>query len=275
MKIAILGHGVFGGAIDAHLKRLGHQIEIDTCSNSELIFVCVPSFAVVSVLKNNKENIKNQKIIICSKGFSDDGKLLSDALKEEFSGNEIFFLYGPTIAEEIKDEVLSGIVLAGGEGKEYIKKAIESKNLIVELTDDIIGVQVGAAMKNVITIFVGILEGSGYGQNTQAYIFTKGIIETQKFGVALGAEPCTFIGLTCLGDLTLRSRNRLLGIGIGKGRKLEDIITEMKYTQEGITTIKNSKIISKSIGMELPFVNTLYSIIYDGLSIEEGIRKII
>ena len=275
MKISIFGHGVFGSAVTVHLSRLGHEIEVDTINDSSFIFVCVPSFAVVSVLKNNKENIKDQKIIICSKGFSDDGRLLSDALKDEFPNQHFFFLYGPTIAEEIKQGVLSGIVLAGGEGKEEVKKVIESRDLIVELTEDIIGVQVGASMKNVITIFVGILEGAGYGQNTQAYVFTKGIRETQKFGVALGADPCTFMGLTCLGDLTLRSRNRLLGIGIGRGQKLEDIIAEMKYTQEGIATIKNSKIISKNIGIELPFVNTLYSIIYDGLSVEEGIRNII
>jgi glycerol-3-phosphate dehydrogenase (NAD(P)+) len=275
MKITILGHGVFGSAVAVHLSNLGHEIEVDKINYSKLVFVCVPSFAVVSVLKNNKESIKDQKIIICSKGFSDDGRLLSDALKEEFPNNGIFFMYGPTIAEELKNGMISGIVLAGGNGKEEIKKAIESENLIVETTDDIVGVQVGASMKNVITIFVGIAEGAGYGQNTQAYIFTKGLRETQKLGVALGADPFTFIGLSCLGDLTLRSRNRLLGVGIGKGRKLEDIIAEMKYTQEGIATIKNSKIISKRIGLPLPFVDTLYSIIYENLSVEEGIRNII
>ncbi len=275
MKITILGHGVFGSAISTHLTRLGHEIEIDVITDSRLVFVCVPSFAVVSVLENNKESIKDQKIIICSKGFNDDGRLLSDALKEEFLEKNIFFLYGPTIADEIKRGLISGIVLAGGEGKKEIKKQIESENLIVELTDDVVGVQVGAALKNVITIFVGIAEGAGYGQNTQAYIFTKGIQETQKLGVALGAKSETFIGLSCLGDLTLRSRNRLLGIGIGQGRRLEDIVAEMKYTQEGIATIKNSKIISKRIGLPLLFVDTLYLIIYEGLSIEEGIRKII
>lgn len=275
MKITILGHGIFGSAIATHLSRLGHEIEIDKIDDSKLIFVCVPSFAVLSVLKSNKDDIKDQKIIICSKGFNDDGRLLSDAIKEELPDKKIFFLYGPTIAEEVRQGILSGIVLAGGDGKEEIKKVIESDTLIIELTDDIVGVQVGAAMKNVITIFVGILEGAGCGQNTQAYVFTKGLKEIQRLGVALGADPCTFIGLTCLGDLTLRSRNRLLGVGLGKGRKLEDIVAEMKYTQEGIATIKNSKIISKNIGVELPFVDTLYSIIYEDLSIEEGIRNII
>ena len=142
MKIAILGHGVFGEAMDTYLSRIGHSIEIDKISESELVFVCVPSFAVVSTLLKFKKSIKDQKIIICSKGFSEDGKLLSDALGIDFLSKNIFFFYGPTIADEIKRGILSGVVVAGGDGKEEIKKIIESDSLIVELTDDIIGVQV-------------------------------------------------------------------------------------------------------------------------------------
>lgn len=274
MKISILGHGVFGEAITAHLSRLNHDVYIDKIQDSEIIFVCVPSFAVLSVLSGYGDEIKDQKIIICSKGFSSDGRMLSQALSDHFSSRNIFFFYGPTIAEEIKSDVFSGVVLAGGDGKEDIKKQIESKNLIVELTDDIVGVQVGAAMKNVVTIFVGIAEGAGYGQNTQAYILTRGVQEIQRLGVALGADPCTFVGLTCLGDLYVRSRNRLLGVGIGKGRNIDEIISEMNYAQEGITMIKNSKIISEKMGVNLPFVDILRSIIFEGASIDEGIRKI-
>jgi len=275
MKISVLGHGVFGGAMNVYLSKIGHHVVIDKIEDSDLIFVCVPSFAVVSVLLKFKDEIINKKVIICSKGFSDDGKLISESLREKIPNIDVYFFYGPTIAEEIKKGVLSGVVVAGGEGKSEIKKLIESDNLIVELSDDIIGVQVGAAMKNVITIFVGIAEGASYGQNTQAYIFTKGLQEIQKLGLYLGAEPCTFIGLTCLGDLTLRSRNRLLGVEIGKGRLVEDVVAEMKYTQEGIATIKNAKMISKNIGIALPFVDTLASIISRDISIDEGIRKII
>lgn len=276
MKISILGNGVFGSVVANHLKNLNHEVFINKVEDTEIIFVCVPSFVVVQVLLDNKSFIANQKIIICSKGFNNDGRLLSEALRDDFVDKNIFFFYGPTIAEELERGVFSGIVLAGGDGKELIKKEIESDNLRIELSDDIIGVQVGAAMKNVITIFVGISEGAGYGENTQAYVLTKGIREIQMLGVKLGADPLTFMGLTCLGDLSIRSsRNRLIGVSIGKGRKFSDIIAEMKNTQEGLTTIKNFRIISKKAGVELPFVNILYSIIYDNLSIEDGIRKII
>lgn len=274
MKISILGYGVFGEAIGFHLSRLNHEIQIEEVKDSELIFVCVPSFAVISTLLKVKDEILNKKIIICSKGFNQDGRLLSDALKDDFSDKKIFYFYGPTMAQEIKDNVFSGVVLAGGDGKESIKKEIESENLRVELIDDIIGAQIGAAMKNVVTIFVGIAEGAGYGQNTQAYILTKGLQEIQRLGVALGADPCTFIGLTCLGDLTVRSRNRILGVEIGKGRKLDEVIKEVNHTQEGLNTIKNSRIISKKMGIELLFVDILYSIIFDNCPIDDGIRKI-
>ena len=274
MKITILGHGVFGSAIATYLSRLGHDIEVDKINGSELVFVCTPSFAVLPVLKSYQDKLTNQKIIICSKGFSDDGRLLSEILKEEFPDKEFFFFYGPTIAEEIIAGVYSGVVLAGGDGREEIKKQIESENLVVETTDDIIGVQVGASMKNVVTIFVGIVEGALYGQNTKGYILTKILQEVERFGVALGAKPETFMGLTCIGDITLRSRNRNLGVQLGKGRDLGDILTEMHYTQEGIASIKNARIISKKLGIKLPYIDILYSIIFEKLPIDKGIRQV-
>lgn len=275
MKISILGYGTFGKAIATCLEINKHEILPDEVEGSEMIFVSTPSFRVKEALCEHRENIKNQKIIICSKGFNEDGDLISTVLEKEFPKNSIYFLYGPTLAEGLINGDLSAMILAGRNDKEEIKKQIESENLKIELSDDVIGVQVGAAMKNVVTIFVGIAEGAGYGQNTQAYIFTKGLQEIQKLGVSLGSQPNTFLGLTCSGDLSLRSRNRLLGIEIGKGKKIEDILVNKKrYTLEGLSTIKNHKIISHKLCVSLPFVDILYSIIFEGASIDEGIRKI-
>lgn len=274
MKIAILGYGTFGSAIASRLALNNHEIMKDEVEGSDMVLVSTPSFRVKDALLSHKKYITNQSIIICSKGFGEDGDFISNILEKEFPNNSIFFLYGPTLADELVKGKYSAMVLAGGAGKEELKKQIESENLIIELSDDVIGVQIGASMKNVITIFIGIAEGASYGQNTEAYIFTKGLQEVRKFGVALGADPDTFVGLTCLGDIALRSRNRLLGVEIGKGRKLDDIIIDVKHTQEGINTIKNSKMISKKMGIHLPFVETLYSIIFEGMSVDEGIRNI-
>ncbi|KKP96546.1 MAG: Glycerol-3-phosphate dehydrogenase [NAD(P)+] [Candidatus Nomurabacteria bacterium GW2011_GWD2_36_14] len=275
MKISILGYGTFGQAIATRLIINGHEILINEVKGSDMILVATPSYRVKEALLEHKEFIINQKIIICSKGFNEDGDLISTVLGKEFPHNSIYFLYGPTLAEGLINGDLSAMVLAGGSSKEEVKKQIESQNLKIELSDDVVGVQIGAAMKNVVTIFVGIAEGASYGQNTQAYIFTKGLQEIQKLGVSLGAEPNTFIGLTCSGDLSLRSRNRLLGIEIGKGRKIENIVAKKKYMLEGLATIKNHKNISSKLGVELPFVDILFSIIFEGYSVEEGIRRIV
>ena len=275
MKISILGYGTFGQAIATRLIINGHEILINEVKGSDMILVATPSYRVKEALLEHKDFIINQKIIICSKGFNKDGDLISTVLGKEFPHNSIYFLYGPTLAEGLINGDLSAMVLAGGSSKEEVKKQIESQNLKIELSDDVVGVQIGAAMKNVVTIFVGIAEGASYGQNTQAYIFTKGLQEIQKLGVSLGAEPNTFIGLTCSGDLSLRSRNRLLGIEIGKGRKIENIVAKKKYMLEGLATIKNHKNISSKLGVELPFVDILFSIIFEGYSVEEGIRRIV
>ena len=275
MKISILGYGTFGQAIATRLIINGHEILINEVKGSDMILVATPSYRVKEALLEHKDFIINQKIIICSKGFNEDGDLISTVLGKEFPHNSIYFLYGPTLAEGLINGDLSAMVLAGGSSKEEVKKQIESQNLKIELSDDVVGVQIGAAMKNVVTIFVGIAEGASYGQNTQAYIFTKGLQEIQKLGVSLGAEPNSFIGLTCSGDLSLRSRNRLLGIEIGKGRKIENIVAKKKYMLEGLATIKNHKNISSKLGVELPFVDILFSIIFEGYSVEEGIRRIV
>lgn len=273
MKISILGMGTFGGAMASHLERKGHKIESEVIFDSDIVLVATPSYAVISALVKEKNNIKNQKIIVCSKGFCENGELLSEGLKKEFT-NDIFFLYGPTLASGITNGDLSAMVLAGGEGKEEIKKEIESKNLRIELSDDIIGVQVGAALKNVVTIFVGIAEGAGYNGNTQAFIFTKGLQEIQKIGIALGAKANTFLGLTCVGDLTLHSRNRQLGIELGKGRILEDIVKDMGYTPEGLTALKNAKGIACKLCIEVPFIKDLFSLVFEGKPIKEAIEDI-
>jgi glycerol-3-phosphate dehydrogenase (NAD(P)+) len=167
------------------------------------------------------------------------------------------------------------MVLAGtGGGKEELKSQLESDLLRVEIGEDIIGVQVGSSLKNVINILIGIAEGVGYGQNTQAFIFTKGVQEIKNFGVALGAKEETFLGLTCIGDLTLHSRNRFLGVRLGKGEKLDDIIKDMNHTPEGIYAIKNGRSIAKARSIQVPIIDKIHSIIFEGKKIEDVLNDI-
>ncbi|MEA3399160.1 MAG: NAD(P)H-dependent glycerol-3-phosphate dehydrogenase [Patescibacteria group bacterium] len=273
MKLSILGYGAWGSALDEYFSSIGHKIIVNKIDDSDAILVCVPSDATISVLSNYKKEIKDQKIIICSKGFASPEKLLSEAIMEEFD-NDLYFLYGPTLADEIKKGKYSAIVISGKKEKEYLKKEFESEKLLVELSDDIIGTQVGSALKNVVNIFIGITEGAGCGQNTQALIFTKGVEEIKKIGIALGADPNTFLGLTCIGDLTLHSRNRMLGVELGKGKNLNEAMTEANYVLEGVITLKNIRSLAKKHKIKIPFIDILYAIMFENMDIEEGIRSI-
>jgi len=273
MKITILGNGIFGSAMASYLSKRGHSISIDTVGNSEVIFVCVPSHAVVDALSKVQKEITNQKIIICSKGFAGEGKLISEVLDEKFK-NDFFFLYGPILAEELRNGEFSSMVLAGGSGKNEIKKQIESESLYIETSDDIIGVEISAALKNVVTIFIGIVEGAGYKQNAGAFVFTKGVQEIKKIGLALGAQPDTFFSLSCIGDLTLLSRNRRLGIELGQGHKLEDITREMKYNPEGIFALKNAKIMIERLKIKAPLIELLFKIIFENYPIKDILKEL-
>jgi glycerol-3-phosphate dehydrogenase (NAD(P)+) len=274
MKTTILGKGMFGSAMSSYLTKRGHSIVFDKIDNSEIIFVCVPSNRVLPALLEVQKEIAGQKIVICSKGFAGEGKFISEVFKEKFK-NEIFFLYGPTLAEELEKEVPSGMVLAGGDGKEEIKKEIESENLYIELSNDVIGVEVGAALKNIMAILIGIVEGAGYGQNTSALIFTKAVQEIENIGLKLGGKIDTFLGLSCVGDLYLSSRNRCLGVELGKGKKLEEIIKETNYTPAGVFALKDAKIMIEKSNINAPLIKLLYKIMFENYPIKNAIEEII
>jgi glycerol-3-phosphate dehydrogenase (NAD(P)+) len=125
------------------------------------------------------------------------------------------------------------------------------------------------------TIFVGVGQGAEYGKNTNALIFTKAVEEIKNIGVILGAKADTFLGLACVGDLFLSSRNRLLGIELGRGRKLEDIIKETNYTPCGVYAIKDAKIMLEKLKINAPMIKSLYKIMFENYSVKEAIKEII
>lgn len=275
MKISILGNGSFGSAMGEIFSKNGHEVFLkDNIDKSEIILVATPSFAVREVLSFYKKDIQNQKIIICSKGFDVDGNILSVGLQKDFPNNDIYFLYGPTLADELKSGVLSVMVLAGGEDRENLKKEIESENLIIKTTEDIIGVQVGSALKNTVGIFIGLIEGAQIGKNTEALVYTKGLEEIRKIGISLGANKETFFCYTCAGDMFLRSRNHNLGCEIGKGKTFEEVNKKLVYPKEGIFSLKGLLKREKEIGVDLSFFKIIHRVVFEGLSVKDAVREL-
>lgn len=313
MKIAILGGGSWGSALAVHLAKKKHDIkvweffaeqaqemqekrvckllpEVELPSNifiscrmeevlvdSELILLAVPSDHAKITLDEAKKFLKEQPIIICSKGFANGLHLISEVIKEQVNG-EIFCLYGPTHAEEVCKGMFSGIMLAGRDGKQQLKSEIESDTLRVELCDDIIGVQVASALKNVLAIFIGALEGAGYGDNTKAYILTKGLHEIKEVGLAWGAEEETFYGLAGIGDIIVtcgsrHSRNFCTGRELGKGRKLDDVLREMKMVAEGVSTARFIGEIKEKFKLNLPILSGICKILFEGDSVDDVLRN--
>ena len=314
MKIAILGGGSWGTALAVHLARNDHSVKVweffeeqakemqekrvckllpeaklpenifvshqmkDVLVDFELLLLVVPSNYIEKTIEEAKEFIDNQDIVICSKGFGPDLKFLSDVVKEKVSG-EIYCLYGPTHAEEVCKEMYSGIVLAGGSGKEDLQEMFVSENLKVDLTDDLIGVQVAAALKNILAVFIGVLDGMGLGDNAKAYIMTRGLEEIKNVGIALGGKEETFYGLAGIGDMIVtstspHSRNRHVGVEVGKGRKLDEVIKEMAMVAEGVTTLKEAIGLKEKTGLELPLISGLYGILFDGKDPNEVLKTI-
>jgi len=318
MKISILGGGSWGTALAAQLAKNKHQVKIweffeeqarkmehervcpllpevrlsdnifvsskmeEVLPDSKLVFIVVPSDKVEVTISQAVKFLESQSLIICSKGFASNSRLLSEVVQEKVKPEmkeKVYCLYGPTHAEEVGKGKLTGIVLAGGKGKQKIKKVLESENFKVELSKDIVGMQVAAALKNVFAVFIGLLEGLNQGDNAKAYIMTKGLEEIKEVGLAWGAKKETFYGLAGLGDLIVtctskHSRNRHVGEEVGKGRKLSDVLAEMKMVAEGVTNLKEAIHLQEKFNLKLPLINGLYEILFEGKEAREVLKEV-
>ena len=310
MIITILGGGSWGTALAVHLAKKNHLVkvwefveqqaeemqeqrvckllpEVKLPENifissrmkevfpSDLVLLVVPSEHAEKTVQQAKSYLNRQPIIICSKGFAQETRLLTEAISEIIP-NQLFCLYGPTHAEEVGKSLFSGIVLAGGEGKERIKAELESSDLKIDLSDDLVGVQVAAALKNILAIFIGILDGLKLGDNAKAYFIVKGLEEIRHIGLAWGGKEETFHGLAGIGDIIVtcmsrHSRNRYVGEQLGKGRKLAEILAEMSMVAEGVNTIKSAMILKERFKLELPMITGLHQVLFEN----RDVRKLV
>lgn len=317
-KISIVGSGSWGVALGIYLAGQGHEVKIWSfseeerdlinnekkckflpkvvipdgvyCSNdmkevlegTELILHVTPSKFTRNVIQQYKPFIKDQGVIICSKGFEADTlKTLDDVAREELPNTKIGVLSGPSHAEEVSVLIPTALVVAS-EDKELSDMVVDifkSDKMRMYTSKDVKGVELGGALKNIIAFCAGVAAGLDLGDNTFAALLTRGLVELSRLGVALGGNKDTFYGLTGLGDLivtcgSMHSRNRRAGMLIGQGKTIEETRKEVGMTIESIDNIEVAYKLAKIHNIEVPIINTVYRVLYDNLDPREAVTML-
>ena len=309
MNFSVLGGGRWGTALALHVGNLGHRVlvferkeetvrlikegkhpymegvklrgvdatqDLDKAIDfSDYIIVALPVQAIREVL--GKKSLVGKRIISASKGLEvGTEKRVSQILLEIEPSVKVFCLSGPSFASEVSKGLPTALVLAGNdlEEMEKIRKWISSENFRVYLSTDLVGVELGGALKNVIAIACGISDGLGLGENARASLMTRGLAEMVRLGVSLGAKKETFYGLSGMGDLFLtasspQSRNRTFGYLLGQGLSVQEALQRLNQTVEGIHTVKAVYKISTERGLYAPISTAVYKVVVEGLPPKE------
>ncbi len=257
---------------------------ISEVTNSDILLIVVPAQHLRATLQSMKSSLrKDQPVLICSKGIEmESGLLMSQVAEQEIPNSPIGVLTGPTFAAEIAKGLPSAMTLAyknADQGKEIID-ALSSRNLRLYLTKDIIGAQLGGAIKNVVAIACGAVHGLGLGENARAALMTRGIAEIARLASAMGAKKETLMGMCGFGDLVLtcssmQSRNFSLGSHLGSGRSLEDIMSERNAVTEGVHTSKALMVMAKNHAIEMPIAQAVYECLNEGAPIRDVVNKML
>ncbi|MDI6735382.1 MAG: NAD(P)H-dependent glycerol-3-phosphate dehydrogenase [bacterium] len=245
----------------------------DVVKEAEVIVIVLPSQVVRNVVKQLVSIIRPGVVIVSAvKGLEiTTMKRISEVINEELPRvTKIGVISGPSHAEEVSRKIPTAIVSAAAEDEtaKFIQDLFLTPNLRVYTNTDLIGVELGGALKNIVAIAAGISDGLGLGDNTKAALITRGLVEIIRVGEILGARKSTFLGLSGLGDLVVtctsnHSRNRHLGEMIGKGISLEDALSSMVMVAEGVPTTKAAKELAKQVNIELPITNEVYNVLFE------------
>lgn len=317
-NIAIIGSGSWGIALATHLSRNGNKIKVWSfdeeeknlinnekkckflpnlvlpdnifCSNdfeevikdAEFILHVTPSKFTRDTFKQYKQYVGTKPVIICSKGFEKDTlKTLDEVMKEEMPEVKIGVLSGPSHAEEVSIAVPTVLVIASEHKEilELIQNTFMCEKMRIYTSDDVKGVELGGALKNIIAFCAGVAAGIGLGDNTFAALITRGLGELTRLGVELGGRKDTFYGLSGLGDLIVtclseHSRNRKAGKLIGQGKSLEETKKEVGMVIESIDNIEVAYELCEIHNVDMPIVESVYKVIYGKLEPKEAVTSL-
>ena len=316
--ITIIGSGSWGVALAIHLAKLGNKIQMwsfseeecniinnekkckflpnielpegitattsfeEAIEGSEFIIHVTPSKFTRSTVQQYKQYVKNQPIVICSKGFEKETLYtLDEVVQEEMPNAKVAVLSGPSHAEEVSEAIPTLLVVASKYDAvlKMVQDTFMSDKMRIYTSRDVKGVELGGALKNIIAFCAGVAAGIGLGDNTFAALITRGLSELSRLGVQLGGQRDTLYGLSGLGDLIVtclseHSRNRRAGKLIGQGKTIEETRQEVGMVIESIDNIEVAHELGKIHNIEMPIVEAVYGILYKGLKPEEAVNML-
>lgn len=255
-------------------------------ADKDLVLVVVPSHVMRDTTQKMTGYISPETIVVsASKGIENKTHLtMSGVIRQtlpEISDQRLAVISGPSFAKEVIQQMPTVVTVASKEPTTaaLVQHVFATPYFRVYSSDDMLGVELGGSVKNVIAIAAGVVDGLGLGLNTRAALITRGMTEIRRLGVKLGANPRTFTGLAGFGDLVLTctgalSRNHTLGKKIGEGMKLNEILSEMRMVAEGVKTAKSVYDLSREIGVDMPISQEIYRILYEGLSPKEAVYRL-
>jgi glycerol-3-phosphate dehydrogenase (NAD(P)+) len=319
VKLAVLGGGSWGTALAAHLSRSGHatslwlreesvarRINVErenpvylpgialpaigattdlSCAvaDAAAVFVVIPSQFCREIYRRLRGLVPPGAVLVsATKGIERDSlKRMSEVAAEELGAQPLAVLSGPSFAVEVAEGQPTTVVVASGDHSvaEIVQRAVSSRAFRAYSSEDVIGVELAGALKNVIAIAAGIVYGLGYRHNTSAGLITRGLAEITRLSVAEGARADTLAGLAGLGDLVLTctgalSRNRQLGQALGEGRSLEEALTGTSMVAEGVRTTAAACVLAHRRGIEMPIAQQMRAVLYEGKPPREAVDEL-
>jgi glycerol-3-phosphate dehydrogenase (NAD(P)+) len=319
MKVSIIGAGSWGTALAIHLARVGHEVVLwgrdqeialsieatrhhprrfsdltlpptirasssleDAFAHAETLVLSVPCASLRSVLDNAPPIGAGRRMLSTAKGIEPDtAKRMSEILREYCSGGLVAALSGPTFAEGVaRGDPSAAVVADSGEGfARELQQSFSSPRFRLYSSDDLIGVELAGALKNVVAIAAGIVSGLGYGHNTLAALVTRGLAEIGRIVRGKGGQAKTIAGLAGIGDLMLtctgrQSRNRRVGEEVGKGRRLSEVLLEMPEVAEGARTCLAVPRLAAEVGVEAPIAEAVVDVLYEGVAPADAVEAL-
>jgi glycerol-3-phosphate dehydrogenase (NAD(P)+) len=256
----------------------------EAVKEADVIVMGVPSQSFRRVLEDAKPYIRPWvPIVSLSKGLEQGTRMrMTEIIETVMPGHPAGVLTGPNLAMEImKGQAAAGVIaMIDGTIAHALQSVFRTGLFRIYTNDDVIGCELAGALKNVIAIAVGMGDGAGAGDNTRAAVITRGLAELTRLGVAMGGKHMTFAGLAGMGDLIATctsplSRNRYVGVQLGKGRSLDDIISEMSMVAEGVKTCSVVMELAKEYGIDMPITNEVYKVVNEGNTVKEAFKGLL